>query len=137
MRILAWRVPPYDNGAYLVHDERREAIVIDPSMGEAEVLTAAKEEGLRVIEILNTHGHPDHIYGNAAVKEATRARLAIHRLDAYRLDPRARPRVSPESRALNGDPPGSLPHASADDRGLGRPLRCAAHSALAAPHTPR
>src|SRR2546422_11206698 len=105
MRILAWRVPPYDNGAYLVHDERREAIVIDPSMGEAEVLTAAKEEGLRVIEILNTHGHPDHIYGNAAVKEATRARLAIHRLDAHRLHPPERPSVPAQSPAPIGDPP--------------------------------
>src|SRR2546422_9460068 len=112
MRILAWRVPPYDNGAYLVHDERREAIVIDPSMGEAEVLTAAKEEGLRVIEILNTHGHPDHIYGNAAVKEATRARLAIHRLDAYRLDPPGRPSVSAGGRAPIGHPLADGPHRS-------------------------
>src|SRR5881296_4690055 len=103
MRILEWRVPPYDNGTYIVHDERRDALVIDPAMGERDVIAAAKEHKLRVVEILNTHGHPDHIYGNAAVKEATRARLAIHRLDAYRLDPRERPSVSPESRALIGD----------------------------------
>src|SRR2546430_17135383 len=113
MRVLAWRVPPYDNGAYLVHDERREAIVIDPSMGEAEVLTAAKEEGLRVIEILNTHGHPDHIYGTAAVKEATRARLAIHRLDAYRLHSPEPPSVSAERRALVRHLPDHRPHARA------------------------
>jgi len=91
VRILEWRVPPYDNGTYLVHDERRDALVIDPSMGERELIAAAKEHGLRVVEILNTHGHPDHIYGNAAVKEATRARLAIHRLDAYRLGPKRPP----------------------------------------------
>ena len=136
MRVLAWRVPPYDNGAYLVYDERREAIVIDPSMGEAEVLTAAKEEGLRVIEILNTHGHPDHIYGNAAVKEATRARLAIHRLDAYRLNPRERPSVSAESRALIGDLLDDVPHASADDLIDEGPLRYVADIAIEALHTP-
>jgi glyoxylase-like metal-dependent hydrolase (beta-lactamase superfamily II) len=60
-------------------------------MGEGIVLDALREEGLRLLAILNTHGHPDHIYGDAAVKEATRARLAIHRLDAYRLDPAQRP----------------------------------------------
>jgi glyoxylase-like metal-dependent hydrolase (beta-lactamase superfamily II) len=88
VRIIAWRVPPYDNGCYLIVDVRNEAIVIDPSMGDREVIDAVRAQGLRLVEILNTHGHPDHIFGNAAVKEATRARLAIHRLDEYRLGPK-------------------------------------------------
>jgi hydroxyacylglutathione hydrolase len=91
MRIIAWRVPPYDNGTYVVVDDRRDAMVIDPAMGDRQVIDAVKEQGLRLVEILNTHGHPDHIYGNAAVKEATRARLAIHKLDEYRLGPKRPP----------------------------------------------
>ena len=88
---MQWRVPPYDNGTYIVIDDRRDALLIDPAMGERLVIAAVKEHGLRLVEILNTHGHPDHIYGNAAVKEATNARLAIHRLDAYRLGPERPP----------------------------------------------
>jgi hydroxyacylglutathione hydrolase len=91
VQIIAWRVPPYDNGCYLIVDSRKESIVIDPSMGEREVIDAVREKGLRLVEILNTHGHADHIIGNAAVKEATRARLAIHRLDEYRLGPKRPP----------------------------------------------
>jgi len=87
MRVLKWRVPPYDNGTYIIVGDRGDALLIDPAMGERITIEAVKEQGLRLVEILNTHGHPDHIYGNAAVKEATKARLAIHRLDAYRLGP--------------------------------------------------
>jgi glyoxylase-like metal-dependent hydrolase (beta-lactamase superfamily II) len=103
VRIIAWRVPPYDNGCYLVVDARSEAIVIDPSMGDRQVIDAVREQGLRLVEILNPHGHPDHVFGNAAVKEATRARLAIHRLDEYRLGPKRPPT------------PLAVPPCSADD----------------------
>lgn len=85
MRLFAYRVPPLDNGVYVLSDARGDAIVIDPSLGEREVLEAVRANGLRVVEILATHGHGDHTFGAAAVKTATSAPLAIHRLDAYRL----------------------------------------------------
>lgn len=86
MRVIPFRVAPFDNGTYVLVDGRGDAVVVDPSAGEREVLRAVREEGVRVLAILNTHGHPDHVFANAPVKEATRARLAIHRLDAYRLE---------------------------------------------------
>ena len=91
MRLYAHRVEPFDNGMYVLADDRGDAILIDPSRGEREALATVAEHGLTVIEILNTHGHPDHVFDNASLKERTRARLAIHRADAYRLDPATRP----------------------------------------------
>ncbi len=125
MRIMQWRVPPYDNGTYIVIDDRRDALVIDPAMGERKIIDAVKEHGLRLVEILNTHGHPDHIYGNAAVKEATKARLAIHRLDEYRLGPKAPPSVQFR-----------VPASEADDLFEEGPLRFVADVEITALHTP-
>ena len=122
---MQWRVPPYDNGTYIVIDDRRDALVIDPAMGERKIIDAVKEHGLRLVEILNTHGHPDHIYGNAAVKEATKARLAIHRLDEYRLGPKAPPSVQLR-----------VPASEADDLFEEGPLRFVADLELTALHTP-
>ena len=105
MRILAWRVAPYDNGTYLIVDGTRDAICIDPSQGERELMRAVSEGDLHLLAILDTHGHPDHVWANAAMKEATRARLAIHSLDAYRLDARTAP----------PSPMGRVPGSEADD----------------------
>lgn len=124
---MPFRVPPFDNGMYILVDERRDAIVIDPSSGEREVLAAIRDEGLRLLAILNTHGHPDHVYANAPVKEATRARLAIHRLDAYRLELATRPGTT----AL---PPAPL--AVADDLLDEGPVTYLADVEIRALHTP-
>lgn len=124
IQIVAWRVPPYDNGCYLIVDSRKEALLIDPSMGDGVVLDALRERGLKLLEILNTHGHPDHVFANARMKQETRARLAIHRLDAYRLGP-SRP---PTDLAV--------PTSEADDLIDEGPLRYLADLRLEALHTP-
>lgn len=127
MKVLAFRVAPYDNGSYVLVDDRGEAVIVDPSMGERDLLAAVREHGLRVVEILNTHGHPDHVFANAAVKAATRGRLAIHRADAYRLDLAA-------SRSSGPIPP--APRAVADDLIDEGPLSYLGDVRLEALHTP-
>jgi glyoxylase-like metal-dependent hydrolase (beta-lactamase superfamily II) len=91
VRLYARRVEPYDNGMYVLADDRGDAVLIDPSRGEREAMATIRDHGLRLLEILNTHGHPDHVFDNARLQQETRARIAIHAADAYRLDPAARP----------------------------------------------
>jgi glyoxylase-like metal-dependent hydrolase (beta-lactamase superfamily II) len=78
---------PWETNAYLVWDGRSdEALVMDPGMGAAAALVArAADIGLRIHLIANSHGHIDHIFDNAALKQASGAPLAIHPDDAYRL----------------------------------------------------
>ena len=56
-----------DNYAYLVHREgSSEGVVVDPSESEP-VLAAAAREGMRIVGILDTHHHPDHVGGNEEI----------------------------------------------------------------------
>jgi hydroxyacylglutathione hydrolase len=58
-----------DNYAYLVaRVGSDEAIVIDPSES-APVIAALEREGLRLVAILNTHHHHDHVGGNEGLRE--------------------------------------------------------------------
>lgn len=60
-----------DNYVWLVHEPGSGAtMVVDPAVADP-VLAAAAERGWTITDIWNTHWHPDHTGGNAAIKEAT------------------------------------------------------------------
>ncbi|MGH6785407.1 MAG: hydroxyacylglutathione hydrolase [Novosphingobium sp.] len=60
-----------DNYGYLLHDpESGETACIDTPDG-AEYLKQAQGKGWQITQIWNTHWHPDHAGGNAAIKAAT------------------------------------------------------------------
>jgi hydroxyacylglutathione hydrolase len=60
-----------DNYVWLVHEHASgETMVVDPAIAEP-VLAEADARRWRITQIWNTHWHPDHTGGNAAIKEAT------------------------------------------------------------------
>jgi hydroxyacylglutathione hydrolase len=59
-----------DNYVWLFPYAPGLAAVIDPAVAEP-VLAEAEARGLGITHILNTHWHPDHVGGNAAIKAAT------------------------------------------------------------------
>lgn len=61
-----------DNYVWLVHEAAfGETMVVDPSVAEP-VLAEAEARGWRITQIWNTHWHPDHTGGNAAIKAAAK-----------------------------------------------------------------
>jgi len=62
---------PFAENTYVVWKAKSsEAIVIDPGTEPEAILEFLRERELRVVAILNTHGHADHIAGNADMKQA-------------------------------------------------------------------
>ena len=61
---------PFEENTYVVwRAGGSDALVIDPGLDPESILDCLRDEGLRPAAILNTHGHADHIAGNAALKE--------------------------------------------------------------------
>ena len=74
-----------DNYVWLVHDaESGETVAVDPSVAEP-VLEAAAARGWAITQIWNTHWHPDHAGGNAAIKAATGCSITAPEVDAPRI----------------------------------------------------
>ena len=74
-------VGPFDNNAYLLADpEAGEALLVDAA-NEAERLLDLLE-GLRLVGIVTTHRHPDHLQALAAVLKAHDVWNGAHPADA-------------------------------------------------------
>jgi glyoxylase-like metal-dependent hydrolase (beta-lactamase superfamily II) len=67
------------NFGYLLGDrDARQAVLIDPSYSPELFVARAEEQGLTVTHIINTHGHEDHVNGNATATALTGAAVAAH-----------------------------------------------------------
>jgi len=83
---------PFAENTYVVWlAGRAEALVLDPGLEPEVILDFLGDEGLTPAALLNTHGHADHIAGNADLKRAfPQAPLIIGANDAPLLtDPNA------------------------------------------------
>ena len=74
---------PFAENTYVVYDEESKAcVIIDPGCSSAgeenELFGFIDSHRLKPILAINTHGHIDHIIGNAAVKKRYGIKVAAH-----------------------------------------------------------
>lgn len=76
----SWEV---DNNVWLVGDDA-EVVVVDAAHDAAAILEAVG--GRRVVAVVSTHGHNDHVNAARAVREATGAPVLLHPADRVLWD---------------------------------------------------
>jgi glyoxylase-like metal-dependent hydrolase (beta-lactamase superfamily II) len=76
---------PASENTYLVYNEKGNAIIIDPGCyfteEERTLQSFIDEKKLKVVQLINTHCHLDHIFGNKWVYETYGVELYMHHLD--------------------------------------------------------
>ena len=81
---------PYEVNTYIVAADDGQCAIIDPACCSPDEQTALKNyitgKGLRPVWLVNTHGHFDHVIGNAFVCKTWQMKTAAHRDDLFLME---------------------------------------------------
>jgi len=90
MEIQHFTFNPFQENTYLLINEKKECIIIDPGCyfeeERKQLQNYIEKEGLKVTRLLNTHCHIDHVLGNKLVVTTYGVGLEIHPLEKLLLD---------------------------------------------------
>lgn len=85
IRVKSFTFGPFAENTYVLWDDTRECIIIDPGCfgrEEEEKLRAfIAQEQLKPVRLINTHCHLDHVFGNPFVVKTWGLGLEMHRAD--------------------------------------------------------
>jgi len=83
LKILNYVLGPLNTNAYVIYDvSTLEALVIDPATDEIlPKISDLVSSGLKVVGIIATHGHADHVCGVKGLRELVCCRFMLHELD--------------------------------------------------------
>jgi glyoxylase-like metal-dependent hydrolase (beta-lactamase superfamily II) len=80
-----------DNFSYIIADENtKEAAVVDPGFNDDEIKSILDGENMKLLFVINTHDHIDHVLGDDELSLRFGAKTVAHRLSktptAVRVD---------------------------------------------------
>jgi hydroxyacylglutathione hydrolase len=76
-------VGPLENNCFIIADEKtKECFIVDPGDEPDRILDLIEENDFQVKYIVCTHAHFDHIAAVSEIKEATGAKILLHRDEA-------------------------------------------------------
>jgi len=87
MQIRNFVFNPFQENTYLVYDDSKEAVIIDPGCFSAKeqsmLVEFIEENGLKPVRLLNTHCHIDHILGNQFISQKYNLKVEAHMADEF------------------------------------------------------
>jgi len=90
IQIKSFEFNDFAENTYILYDETYECVIIDPGCYDfsekQELRSFIQENKLKVVKLLNTHCHIDHVLGNAFVKNTYGVSLIIHPKDEVTLE---------------------------------------------------
>ena len=85
MEIKKFTFNPFQENTYILYDESKEAIIVDPgcfnSSEEKQLSNFISENNLTPIKLVNTHAHIDHVLGNKFVADRYQVGLELYASD--------------------------------------------------------
>ena len=89
IKIAQFTFNAFQENSYVLFDETKECVIIDPGCyqksEQIELQNFIQQSDLKVVKLLNTHCHIDHVLGNYFVKETYKVELYIHKEDQATL----------------------------------------------------
>lgn len=90
LKVSVFVFNPFQENTYVVSDETKECIIIDAGSYSAAENTAlvnyVRENDLKPVMAVNTHGHVDHMLGVASVKKEFGVPFALHSDDNFLIE---------------------------------------------------
>ena len=85
MKIKRFVFNPFQENTFVLYDESKECVIIDPGCYEKEEQVKLEKfiskNKLNPVALLNTHCHIDHILGNQFVANKWGIELQMHKKD--------------------------------------------------------
>ncbi len=80
-------VGPFQCNCTIIGDTiSKQAIVVDPGGNPEIIMREIQAMGLKVVSIIHTHAHLDHILAAGEIKKATGAEICLHEQDKFLWD---------------------------------------------------
>jgi hydroxyacylglutathione hydrolase len=89
LQVKKFTFNPFQENTYVLYDQSKECVIIDPGCYEnhekEELSNFISKNNLKVVKIVNTHAHIDHVLGNQFISELYKLPVYLHPIDVATL----------------------------------------------------